>query len=269
MKKFINWFIAIQVALLLIACGGRVERWGEATPSGEKPDVSVVPTASPPVNGEPTLPPPELKDGASQPVPSLEATFCDPLSSYWGYQGCCAVKGTFPTTAKPTPGMLIKGDGLSNPGSCCNGRVYYYASNGKRYVFPLVAHLVSWFGQLDSDGVPIMDPAVCGQVVQVTDWFLASIPIGGLVTYRPGTFVTGIIEDPKRYVISRGGVLHRLAPESLGETIYPGSYNKRIRLEPDNFFVNYKIGMDVSAAKPYDPAKELQVTLEQDLGLAP
>ena len=189
MRKLIAIFIVLFP--FIVCCGGAIERGPDEAPSGGKPDVSEVPLPPPVVDGEPT--PPEAKEPSS----GFEAKFCEPLFSAGdGFQGCCAVKGVFHMTSTPTPGMLIKGDGLSNPGSCCNGRVYYLASNGKRYVFPLAAHLVSWYGQPDGDGVPIMDPAVCGQVLQVYDWQLASIPIGGIVTYRPGTFITGIASDP-------------------------------------------------------------------------
>ncbi len=209
-------------------------------------------------------------------------SFCKPMSPNFvevsaTYQDCCEESGSFPLIDSPTVGMLFTSndpDVCGPPGSGCAYHVYYMGSDGKRYIFPLVSHVVSWFGSLDSDGVPIMDPKVCGLVSIVPINTLASIPLGEkFVSYRPGTFLTGTWTDPKRYAIAKGGILRKVADAVNDETECPapftGSCWKRIRLEPDYFLSSYILGTDVTTTDPYDVASELAVTIEQDLGLVP
>lgn len=63
--------------------------------------------------------------------------------------------------AAPQPGSLIKG-----PGSAA---VYYYATNGKRYVFPNEKTYLTWYANFST-------------VLSVTSSELAAMPIGGNVT---------------------------------------------------------------------------------------
>ena len=75
--------------------------------------------------------------------------------------------------AAPTRGSLIKAGGSA---------VYWYGADGKRYVFPNEKTYLSWYA--DFSGVQT-----------VSDADLASIMIGGNVTYKPGVRMLKITTD--------------------------------------------------------------------------
>lgn len=190
------------------------------------------------------------------------AAYCDPWMNgqVFGYNGCC---GTYLTESTPITGGLYKVDGDVFT------HIYYQASNGKRYVFPTTTVLDSWYAQPDANGVPPVTPSLCELVHQYPVDVVSAIAIGGNVTIRPGTYVTGIIEDPKRYVVAPGAVLRPLSPESVGDSIYPGTYQERIHMTPDAFFVNYLMGAPVTDSSDYNLDAALARTLEQEIGVAP
>src|SRR6056297_238531 len=115
-------------------------------------------------------------------------------------------------------GDLIKMDGLSS--------VYYYADNGKRYVFPNETTYFSWYSDFSG-------------VVTIPQSELESIPIGGNVTMRPGTNLVKITTDPKVYAVEDGGKLVHLADEDTASTLYGEDWADRVVDVPDAFFVNY------------------------------
>src|SRR3990167_11552322 len=85
-----------------------------------------------------------------------------------------------------SPGDLIKGQSTSS--------VYYYASNGKRYVFPNEKTYFTWYTDFST-------------VKTISDAQLGVIAIGGNVTYRPGMKMLKITTDPRTYVVDQGGIL--------------------------------------------------------------
>ena len=190
-------------------------------------------------------------------------SFCNPYSdpatsaaNGW-YGGCCVTGGSFKSATVIVPGQLFKGSGE---------RVYYFAENGKRYDFPTTAVLTSWIGPWDADHVPHSDPTICSGVVQIKDTDMASIVIAGNVTMRPGTYVTGIETDPKRYAVAKGGILRKINDEAIGAAVFGPSYSSRIVMTPDFAFINFLMGVDVDEA--YDPAAEFATTIEADLAAA-
>ncbi|TAL20166.1 hypothetical protein EPN90_01565 [Patescibacteria group bacterium] len=280
------WKILL-VALLafgFLGCGGAVERGslGESARFGDKPDVSVAPTPTSPVDGEPLPSPPVFKgcDSKScekEPPPALDATFCDPWHSgtgtatepvwFVGYRGCC---GAFPQ-AKLAPGMLIKG---SLP------FIYYFGSNGKRYVFPTHLELISWYGPfIDTPHGKLPSPGdstwmkgekMCGQVYQFSDAAIGAIPIGGNVTFRPGVFVTGLPSDSKHWAVGQGRMLRLLTTKEVELAVYGEEGVDMITIRrPDGIFINYNSGSEIMSAGDYDPKKEWDTTIESELGIAP
>lgn len=191
------------------------------------------------------------------------ATFCEPLSTNpeeFGYRGCC---GSFAHTNALVAGNLIKTD--TKPA------VYYYGSDGKRYLFPSSIELDSWYAPIDATYLPQHDyDAICNQVIELTDAELASIPIGGSVTKRPGAYITGILSDPKRYIVDTHHTLH-WTPNDVLEQLYPGSVAERTHLTPDVFFVSYTIGSSVDSAIDYPLVawvfKYQQADIEVELGI--
>lgn len=133
----------------------------------------------------------------------------------------------FPSAASAATlntGDLIKASGPA---------VYYYAADGKRYVFPHEKMFFSWFKDFSA-------------VKTITDGELAAISIGGNVTERPGTMMVKIQTDPKTYAVTLGGVLHWIQSEDIAKALYGTNWNQRIIDVSDAFFVNYTVGSSVS-----------------------
>jgi hypothetical protein len=122
------------------------------------------------------------------------------------------------TTSAFNSGELIKGS-LST--------VYYFASNGKRYVFPNEKTYFTWYQDFSN-------------VKQIPDGQLSTIPLGGNVTYRPGRKMVKITTDPRVYVVDQGGVLRHVGSEQLAQTLYGISWKNQIDDVPDGYFTNYR-----------------------------
>jgi plastocyanin len=143
-----------------------------------------------------------------------------------------AVSGAF------SPGDLIKGSGST---------VYYFASNGKRYVFPNDKTYFTWYTDFSD-------------VKEISDGHLATIPLGGNVTYRPGYKMVKITTDPRTYVVDQGGVLRHVTSENLAKTLYSLSWQGKIDDVPDAFFTNYRMGTPIDTAADYNPANVMTGT---------
>jgi hypothetical protein len=128
--------------------------------------------------------------------------------------------------ATVSAGSLIKASGAA---------VYYYASNGKRFVFPNEKTYKTWFNDFSS-------------VVTITDAELAAIQIGGNIVYRPGTRLVKITTDPKVYAVSARGTLHWITSETLANQLYGATWNQMIDDVSDAFFTNYTYGADITSA---------------------
>jgi len=129
--------------------------------------------------------------------------------------------------ATVSAGTLIKASGAA---------VYYYASNGKRFVFPNEKTYKTWFNDFSS-------------VVTITDAELAAIQIGGNIVYRPGTRLVKITTDPKVYAVSAHGTLHWITSETLANQLYGATWNQMIDDVSDAFFTNYTYGSDITTAQ--------------------
>jgi Bacterial Ig-like domain len=121
-------------------------------------------------------------------------------------------------------GTLIKGS-LS--------AVYYCGADGKRYVFVNDKAYFSWYP--DFSGVQT-----------VSDATLASLMIGGNITYRPGTRMVKIQSDPKTYVVARGGILRWVQTEAAAARLFGANWNQMIDDVSDSFFVNYTVGSPIT-----------------------
>jgi hypothetical protein len=145
---------------------------------------------------------------------------------------------------------VIKGSGPA---------LYWYAKNGKRYVFPNEATYRTWY-PLNSS---------CPVIRQVSDRDLATILIGGNVTYRPGTRIIKIKSDPKVYAVSKGGVARWLTTDAVIRAIFGTNWKTRVDDVPDAFFINYTIGTKITSERQYNPALEQSGdrTIDQDKGL--
>ncbi|MDF1497654.1 MAG: hypothetical protein P1P90_06430 [Patescibacteria group bacterium] len=134
----------------------------------------------------------------------------------------------FPVTAQAA--TLAAGDLIKASGPA----VYYYNTDGKRYVFPNEKTYFSWFNDFSS-------------VVTITDAELAAIQIGGNVTVRPGTKLVKITTDPKTYAVTKCGTLHWIESEAIAKALWGDAWATRVIDVPDSFFVNYEIGSSISS----------------------
>lgn len=129
-------------------------------------------------------------------------------------------------------GDLIKASGQA---------VYYYASNGKRLVFPNEKTYFTWYGDFSN-------------VKTITDAELAAISIGGNVTYRPGKFLVKITTDPKVYAVDVTGSLRWVTSEAIAVSLYGSDWAKKVQDVPDAFFVDYTNGTPITNASDYNPS---------------
>lgn len=131
---------------------------------------------------------------------------------------------------------IIKGSGPT---------LYWYSSNGKRYVFPNSKTFFSWYSQ-----------DAFANIQYVSDTELYGIPIGGNVTYRPGAKLIKIMTDPKVYAVSRYGVLRWITSETIASSLYGNNWRDWVEDVPDEFFVNYTIGSAIYSVNDYSVNQE-------------
>lgn len=144
-------------------------------------------------------------------------------------------------------GDLIKGSGSA---------VYYFASDGRRYVFPNEKTYFTWYADFS-------------RVKTIPDGHLSTIPLGRTnVTYRPGRKMLKIMSDPRTYVVDRGGVLRHITTEQLAMTLYGISWKQQVDDLPDSFFANYRVGTAIQSATDFDPQDVMTLTtrIDQDKG---
>ncbi len=134
--------------------------------------------------------------------------------------------------------------------------IYYYASDGYRYVFPNNKTYESWFNDYS-------------QVQTVADGDLSQIPLGGNVTYRPGIKMIKITTNPKVYAVAKGGVLRWVKTEETARELYGENWSKKIDDVPDSFFVNYEEGEPIESASDYDSeiVSAAVMTINSDKGI--
>lgn len=131
---------------------------------------------------------------------------------------------------------LIKGSGPT---------VYWYATNGKRYVFPNAKTFYTWFTANDF-----------GRVQTVSDAELSRLPLGGNVTYRPGAKLVKVTTDPRVYAVSRYGTLRWLTSESVATQLYGPNWRYQVEDLPDPYFVNYTTGNPVYGTAEFNASNE-------------
>ncbi len=125
-----------------------------------------------------------------------------------------------------SPGSLIK---LAN-----SKAVYYCGANGKRYVFPTTQVYQSWY--TDFSNVTVLGEAI-----------MAQLPLGGNVTYKPGSRMVKIETDPQTYVVDASGVLRVVMNEEIAKSMYGTKWNTYIDDISPTFFINYSVGEPITA----------------------
>ncbi|MFA5129789.1 MAG: hypothetical protein WC477_02585 [Patescibacteria group bacterium] len=132
-----------------------------------------------------------------------------------------------------SPGDLVKCKSLSS--------VYYFAPDGKRYVFPNEKTYFTWYTDFST-------------VKTISDARCSTLPLGrSNITYRPGVKMVKITTDPRTYVVEKGGILRHVGSEQLAQTFFGLNWKQKIEDIPDAFFSNYKVGAEVTDSSQYAP----------------
>lgn len=139
------------------------------------------------------------------------------------------------------PISLVRAEAVvANPGDLIRGTsfsaVYYMGTDGFRYVFPNDKTYFTWYSDFST-------------VKMLSDADLATIQLGGNVTYRPGARMVKINSDPKTYMVTQGGTLRWISSETLAASLYGAAWASMIDDVPDGFFGNYVIGDAVDATE--------------------
>ena len=117
--------------------------------------------------------------------------------------------------------------------------LYYLAGDGQRYTFPNLATYETWFSNFSG-------------VQTVSDSVLASYPLAGNVTYRPGSRLLKIQSDPKTYAVGLNGTLRWVETEAVAVGLAGSAWNTLIDDISEVFFVDYTVGTSLMSAAAYD-----------------
>jgi uncharacterized protein YxeA len=132
--------------------------------------------------------------------------------------------------------------------------IYYYAADGKRYIFPAPEIYKSWFEKI--------------QISDIQEYDLNKFyetPLGGNVTFRPGSLIT----TPSLYdvysVIKNGQI--KKINQNLLSTLYGEKWKDKTYSIPEFYFSQYQIiekPINTYSDFPNIPA---QININQDKGL--
>jgi hypothetical protein len=148
------------------------------------------------------------------------------------------------------PGDLIKIPDDGSELTQSDSAVYYYAKNGKRYVFPNEKTYFSWYADFRNVKTIPLDQ-------------MSFIPIGGNVTYKPGSRLVKFQTDVKTYAVSHGGVLRWLRTEEAARTFYGSNWNTQVDDVSEAFYTNYTFGEPLEASDIY--VRSMQADLSQSI----
>lgn len=153
-------------------------------------------------------------------------------------------------------GALIKIPDDGDPSTQFDTAVYYYAINGRRYVFTNEKSYFTWFPNFS-------------KVVTVPADQMALIPIAGNVTYKPGQRLIKFPTDPKVYLVMKGGLLRWVQSEEVARTWYGADWHTHVDDVSDAFYTDYHFGAPISNAYSVglDVIKTYVPTIDFDKGL--
>jgi PKD repeat protein len=154
------------------------------------------------------------------------------------------------------PGDLVKIPDDGNVSTLNDTAVYYYAVNGKRYVFSNEKVFFTWYPNFSKVRTIPIDQ-------------MALVPIGGNVTYHPGSRLVKFQTDPKTYIVTRGGVLRWAKTEAVAQGWFGNNWNQYVDDITEAFYVNYTFGEPVenSLDLALDVIRGGTPTIDTDKGL--
>lgn len=132
---------------------------------------------------------------------------------------------TAPVVVSCDSNSLIKGSSSTT--------VYYCGADGKRHVFLNDRVYFSWYTDF-------------GSVRELPDASLSAVPLGTVITYRPGARMVKIESDPKVYAVGTGGTLRWVSSEAIAIALYGPTWNKLIDDIPVGMFTKFTMGSDIT-----------------------
>ena len=132
--------------------------------------------------------------------------------------------------------------------------LYYYAADNKRYIFPAIEVYRSWYGNFITDNLRVESLETLYQT-----------PLGGNVTFRPGTLMQ-TPTDPHIYLVINNGQIRPFANEKILEEIYGLNWKQSVYNLENYYFTQYKVGQPITILKNF-PAISKEININQDKGL--
>ncbi|MFH1253067.1 MAG: Calx-beta domain-containing protein [Candidatus Uhrbacteria bacterium] len=129
-------------------------------------------------------------------------------------------------------GSLVKLPDDGNPNTQYDAAVYYVGSDYRRHPFPSEAVYESWFSTFY--GIVILDPQT-----------MARIPVGPLVTYRPGSRLVKFEASPRVYFVDASAGLRWITSEKLVRQLYGENWNKLVDDISDTFWTSYHFNQNL------------------------
>jgi hypothetical protein len=134
--------------------------------------------------------------------------------------------------------------------------VYYYAVNGRRYVFPNEKVYFTWYNDFSSVKIIPIDQ-------------MSLIPIGGNVTYKAASKLVKFQTDVKTYLPTKGGVLRWVKTEEVAQGLFGPQWAQKVDDITEAFYVNYTFGRPIESAldAPLGILSSGSPTISADKGL--
>jgi len=110
--------------------------------------------------------------------------------------------------------------------------VYYCGRDNGRYVFQNEDAYFSWYTDFSS-------------VQLISTEEMATIPLKGVVTYRPGVYLVKMPSVPKVYAVARNGTLRGIPSPAVAASLYGSKWSTFVKDLPETFFPRYTVGEDV------------------------
>ncbi len=107
--------------------------------------------------------------------------------------------------------------------------VYYLSDDNTRWVFPDETTYFTWYMDFND-------------VVEVSCDELATYPIGGVVTYQPGTNLLTMPSTDDVYAVEPGGLLRLIESEADAITLYGDLWWTYVRDTSEAFWPSYTMG---------------------------
>lgn len=113
--------------------------------------------------------------------------------------------------------------------------VYYCGRDGKRYIFQNSRTYFTWYEDFDD-------------VIEISPEDMASVPFGGVVTYKPGVRLVKLQSVPKVYAVSRNGVLRWVPDPDVAASLFGSDWASQVDDLSDAFFPAYEVGEPITTA---------------------